>query len=697
MKKVIHGLRSETNDLTVRTFTPDLKTYNAETRSVDAILATDSQVRVLDFATWRMVDEVLSMDGVRLPKQVPLIDTHDRSTILRIAGSTRNFRKEGGKLWGTRYFATSELGNTAEGLVRDGHLTDGSVGYRVDNAVMIEPGKKKTVQGREYAAGELPLRIATRWTLIEDSLTAVGADQGAKMRSSTNTGDKTTDFLQELMTMKRKKEFCEWLSKRSMDFDSITEEQRTSLYDDFVRANPETPANPPAQPANNNLVGAELDRVRQEAVRSELTRQAKIRELAGADVPDAIRERCLSDQNCTVEMAQGIFLQAVRTVRAPINTPNIIVYNNDVNRSMLEATMLLRAGGYDAEVIKDYGEKTANQADRIRTDVSMIDLCRMCIALDGGTVPNGRDNQIRASMSTYSLPYVLGNVANKAALKGYNTPAASWKKWTSKGSAKDFKEMTRARLTDAGDLELVPNSGEVKHGSAVEEYEQFAIATYAKTFGITRQDIINDDLSAFTKVPQAMGLRAMNKVTRLVYAHLLANGTMKDGKALFIDDDHKNLIASNALAEAAVEKALYTFMKQVDKDSQPINVLPKYLLLPPELLFTGLRITKSKLRIGAPASNALYGDTNVLEAALEPIGEPLLSNSTMTGYSATSWYVTGDPNEVDTIEVAYLDGKDTPTVERFESDPSIMGLIYRVFIDAGVKALDHRGMQKNNS
>jgi len=705
MKKIIYGLRAQTDQLTVRSFTPDLKSYNAENRSVDAVLATDAIVRVLDIANWRMVDEVLQMDGVRLPKQVPLIDTHDRSSIMRIAGSTRDFRIEGGKLYGTRYFAKSELGNTAEGLVRDGHLTDGSIGYRIDKFVMIDPGKSKTVQGRNYTAGENPLRIVPRWTLIEDSLTAVGADAGAKMRSSTNVGN-PTEFLQEILTMKRKKEFCDWLTKRAMNFDELTEEQRTALYDDFVRAVPENPtaptapANPTAEPTRTALADAELDRIRKEAVNAELTRQARIRELAGADVPETILKRCLDDARCTVETAQGLFLDAIRKSKCTINTPQIMVTNHQMNRSMLEAALMLR-NGYEGDIVKLYGEQTANQADRIRTDLSLIDLCRNCLTLDHQDIPNGRDNQIRAAMSTYSLPYVLGNVANKAALKGYNTPNATWRKWCSIGSAADFKTMTRTRLTDAGDLQAVPNSGEIAHGSAVEEYEQFAIATYAKQFGITRKDIINDDQSMFTKVPENMGRKAMNKVSNLVYTHLLANGNMTDAIALFSATTHLNLNTSSALAEATVEQAIYKFLEQVDKDGQSINVMPRFLLVPPALWFTALRIVKSGLRItaraGATDANTVIGDANVTQGLLEPIAEPLLANSTITGYSATTWYVMGSPSEVDTIEVAFLDGKDAPTVERIENDPNILGLRYRVYIDAGCKALDFRGMQKNTA
>ena len=57
----------------------------------------------------------------------------------------------------------------------------------------------------------------------------------------------------------------------------------------------------------------------------------------------------------------------------------------------------------------------------------------------------------------------------------------------------------------------------------------------------------------------------------------------------------------------------------------------------------------------------------------------------------------GDPNIVDTIVVAFLMGKQEPTIERFNAGPDVMGIIFRVFIDVGCKSLDHRGMQKNTA
>ena len=49
---------------------------------------------------------------------------------------------------------------------------------------------------------------------------------------------------------------------------------------------------------------------------------------------------------------------------------------------------------------------------------------------------------------------------------------------------------------------------------------------------------------------------------------------------------------------------------------------------------------------------------------------------------------------MDTIEVSYLNGKNAPTIEsRVAWDT--LGMEYRIYMDYGVQALDHKGLYKS--
>ncbi len=85
--------------------------------------------------------------------------------------------------------------------------------------------------------------------------------------------------------------------------------------------------------------------------------------------------------------------------------------------------------------------------------------------------------------------------------------------------------------------------------------ETIQLATYGSIFSISRHAIINDDMGAFTRIPQRMGRAAHRTVGNLVYAILNDNPTMKDGKALF-HADHSNLMTTgSALSVANIDAA----------------------------------------------------------------------------------------------------------------------------------------------
>lgn len=681
-------------NLTTRTYQLRADTLDEEMRSIEAVIATEKPVLVMDWNSWRVVEEVLLMSGCRIPAngQVPLLDTHDRTTVQKQLGSIRGLHTESDKLIGRNHYSQSEVTEHAWTLVKERHLTDNSAGYRVINSVIIKAGKEAEVAGRKFKASPTrDLRVTIEWEIKEGSVCSIGADENAKNRDEkiVNERSKTMD-----------KEFKEWLIARGEDLETLDDNRRAELEAEF-KAEQSKKNQPPAKepdkkPAQRNEPENPPDAraIAEEAVRTERERVEAIRTLAGDDVPAEVVETCIREGK-SIEDAKGDVLAAIRKNRPKVS-PNIQV-TSEINRETLEDAMLLRAGSEDV-ILEDKkkGEQRVESAKRFR-DMTLMDVCRQALVFAGQAIPIGREEVIRAAFSTMELPIILGNIAKKSLLKGYNSVPATWRKWCSVDSVSDFKEVTGARLTDTGELLQVGNSGEVKYGAATEEYEKYSVATYAKNFGITRQNIINDDLRVLTKIPQAMGARASRKAGDLVYAHLMANGAMTDTLALF-HATHLNLNTGATLAKDKLAEAIVAFMKQVDKDGQPINVEPRILLVPPELRFTASELVKSATIVITGTTDAVRPAYNAIsDMNIEVVTEGRLSNSNYTGYSATSWYMTGDPNIVDTIVVAYLNGKQEPTLEQFNAGPNVFGIIFRIFIDVGCKSLDFRGMQKNNA
>ena len=74
---------------------------------------------------------------------------------------------------------------------------------------------------------------------------------------------------------------------------------------------------------------------------------------------------------------------------------------------------------------------------------------------------------------------------------------------------------------------------------------------------------------------------------------------------------------------------------------------------------------------------------------LTPISEPRLDAA-----SATAWYLAASPNQIDTIEYAYLEGQQGAYIET-RNGFDVDGVEIKCRLDFGAKAIDWRGLYKN--
>lgn len=154
-------------------------------------LTTEQSATVFDWDRWDFVDEILLMDGLILPeiRQVPLLDSHNRGSVDDHIGSVVGFQRSavGGyqAIDGLVRFAADEKSQRTWQKVLDGHITDGSVGYRVEKSIWIPEGTEAAIKGRVFKG---PLKISHEWSLKEFSITPIGADTLAKVRSLCASG-----------------------------------------------------------------------------------------------------------------------------------------------------------------------------------------------------------------------------------------------------------------------------------------------------------------------------------------------------------------------------------------------------------------------------------------------------------------------------------------------------------------------------
>ena len=202
---------------------------------------------------------------------------------------------------------------------------------------------------------------------------------------------------------------------------------------------------------------------------------------------------------------------------------------------------------------------------------------------------------------------------------------------------------------------------------------------------ITRQTLINDDLDAFTRIPAMYGNSIAQLEPDVVWGIITANPAMADGTALF-HANHKNLAGTGAaLAVDAVGAARAAMALQTGLDKKTVlNIRPAFLIVPAALELKAEQLVAQNL---VPAATSSVVPQSI--RTLSPISEPRLDAA-----SATAWYLAASPNQIDTIEYAYLEGQQGAYIET-RNGFDVDGVEIKCRLDFGAKAIDWRGLYKN--
>lgn len=298
--------------------------------------------------------------------------------------------------------------------------------------------------------------------------------------------------------------------------------------------------------------------------------------------------------------------------------------------------------------------------------------------------------------STSDFPIILGNVVNTTLRSGYEAAGQTFRPLVRQTTVPDFKEVSRTQLGEAPAFDKVNEHGEYKRGTMAEGSEKYKIATYGKIIAITRQAIINDDMNAFGRIPQSMGVQAAQLESDLVWYQILANPVMGDGTTLF-HANHKNLQTGVALDVAPISLMRTAMAKQVGLDGKTVlNVVPSALIVPIALETKAEQLLRS---VYFPQTAA--GAATPSMKRLEIVSEARLDNginnpavgAAVSG-SSTAFYLAASPGQIDTIELAYLEGREGVYIET-RNGFDVDGLEVKVRLDVGAKVIDWRAFQRN--
>lgn len=532
-------------------------------------------------------------------------------------------------------FDTDEQSETIFQKVQSGTLQGVSVGYAINRYEVLEDEDTKSTNGRFTG----PAYVVTDWDPLEISIVSVPADPTVGVGRSAEEIHTSIDTQEDNTRM----------------------DQEKNLEVQEVKS----------APVETGLTQADLQKaMEQERKRtSEITAMFRDFDVEGADEAIVLGK--------SVEEAREMVMDQLRARNKGVFV-TMGEAESDKFRAAAQDAVLMAAGIPVAE--------PAAGAQELR-GYSMVEMARESLRRESGSTVNFGDNMelARAAInSTSTFPAIMSNLANKSVMVGFNEAETTYQIWAGKGSNRDFKEAARVALSEAGNLELVPEGGQFQQDSFGEASARTKVATYGKLFSLTRQAIINDDLGLFSKIATKYGSAAKRLVNKMVYAQLTGNVKMQDNVALF-DTKHGNVAGTGeALSVKAIAKAITAMRRQKGITGEAtLNITPKYLVVPPELEMTAYQIVNSTAAVDGVNS----GVANPYKGRFIVVADAELTDP-------DAWYLVADATQHDTIEVTYLNGVETPRLETRQGF-DVDGIEYKVAFDCGVSALDFRGVFKN--
>jgi phage major head subunit gpT-like protein len=349
---------------------------------------------------------------------------------------------------------------------------------------------------------------------------------------------------------------------------------------------------------------------------------------------------------------------------------------------VIEASFALQ--GNLPGVEKRYDAKVLELAHKARREISLSEVLVQAARANGYDGPARLNAStirpvLAAAWATHDIANILSATVNKFLLAGFDSVESAWRSLSAVRSVNDFKAVSSYRLNGAFTFDKVSNGGELKAAKATDEVRTISADTYGIMTSVTRTDLINDDLGALTAVPQRIGRGGALKINDVFWASFL------DDSAFFTTAKGNKKTGSTALGLAGLKESLALYRKLKDPDGKPMAIQPRVLLVPVDLEITAAELMNS-VQI-ASGNTSGQPSTNVFAGRYEVVSSTYLTDT-------ADYYLLASPADMPVMEVAFLNGVQSPIVETAEADFHTLGVQMRGYFDFGVaKAEDKAGVK----
>lgn len=645
------------------TLTPT--SYNAERRTVEAVLSTGAQVR-----RWGIVEELaIGPDAVDLGRvalgQVRVLDHHNAYSRDAILGVLVDARFENGMLVGTLRFGDTDEAREAEGQVARGELTGISVGYQV---------RTWTLRAVE---DNTEIWRADRWELLEVSLVSVPADPRAAVRSAANSDLHRAPAHNQEDDMRRSLNAPAGAAPANPD--PADRQDATQAAAPAQATRQETPATIATPPSANQDAAA--------AVAAERRRIAAIQEIGErAGMPaDAIRAAVTDGSLVETFRTRAFDHMAASAQRTATSAVTIARDEADARRNGMRDAIVARL----ARAAARSGERIeVPEHARRFAEMGFAEMAAECIGHRGNLRTAAQVLQVmeRAFHTTSDFPGIFVDAMNVRLLARYQAATPAYRRFAALYTATDFKPTHVVRAGDFPTLQPVSEAGEIKSGTFSESKEIFRVYPYGVKFNITRQMIVNDNLGAIDQMLGSAGERVTDWENAKAFEKLVEGSGQgptlaTDSKRVFHADHGNYTSTGTAIAIASLGVGRAALMKQTSLDGIKLNLAPATIMTGPDRLTEAEQLTTmiTPATVGTAVPDWVR--------RLTPVGD-----ANVTG---NAWYLIADPAVAAAFVYGYLEGFQGPRLST-EEQFGVQGVAVKLEHDFGVEAIDYRPIYKNN-
>lgn len=285
--------------------------------------------------------------------------------------------------------------------------------------------------------------------------------------------------------------------------------------------------------------------------------------------------------------------------------------------------------------------------------------------------------RITESHTTSDFPLLTGDVLDRMMLANFRAFPAGWKSFMKVSTLRDFRTVRRIAMDGLeGQWGDIPEQASVEYENVAETGYTYAPKKYGQAAKISLEALMNDDLDAFTTLPERLGRGGARTIARFA-TDLYVGTTGPD--TTFYASGNANIVTSNpVLSLAGLQTAWRILRNMRDADNEPIMIEAAWLEVPPALEVTAQNIINAltvRATVVGGATNQEIEYSNWIGSSLRGvIVNPYIPIVASSSNGDTSWFLHADPSVGrPAFEMGLLQGFAEPQLYQRMSDTMRVG------------------------